>query len=329
MPSPVDPGRVLAAAPRERTAHWEHKDVLLYHLGLGAGPGQPHWTLEDRLRVLPSFATVAGGADVLGALDVPGLDLDLARVLHGSQAVEIHRPLPPAGTARTRTRITEVHDKGSAAVFGVVTEAADATGPLWTARSRLFARSAGGFGGERGPAHLPAPPPPRAPEAVRTLPVREDAALLYRLCGDWNPLHSDPAYAARAGFGRPVLQGLCTYGMTLRSLVDTLLAGRPERVRRYAARFTGVVYPGDHLSVRMWRDAGAGALTETGTGARAEGGAGPDSGAAAGRIVAEVWAAPGPGPCPEGAPGPDGSGTGGGTARPVLGEVVLEYGAQD
>lgn len=317
MPSPVDPARVLAAAPRERTAHWEHKDVLLYHLGIGAGPGQPHWTLEDRLRVLPSFATVAGGADVLSALDVPGLDLDLARVLHGSQDVEIHRPLPAAGTARTRTRITEVHDKGTAAVFGARTDAADATGPLWTARSRLFARGAGGFGGARGPAHLAPPPPRRAPDAQRTLAVREDAALLYRLCGDWNPLHADPAYAARAGFGRPVLQGLCTYGMTLRCLVDTLLAGRPERVRRYAARFTGVVYPGEHLSVRMWRDT----RPETGARSRTE----VDTGAP-GRIVAEVSAGPAT-PVPVPGPGPAGSEAGGDTVRPVLGEVVLEYGA--
>ncbi|MEV0847034.1 MaoC/PaaZ C-terminal domain-containing protein [Streptomyces sp. NPDC049954] len=310
MPSPVDPGRVLAAAPRERTVRWGHKDVLLYHLGLGAGPGQPHWTLEDRLRVLPSFATVAGGVDVLGALDVPGLDLDLARVLHGSQDVELHRPLPAAGTARTRTRITGVHDKGTAAVFGVRTEATDATGPLWTARSRLFARGAGGFGGDRGPAHRACPPPRRAPDAVRSLAVREDAALLYRLSGDWNPLHADPAYAARAGFGRPVLQGLCTYGMTLRCLVDTLLAGRPEGVRRYAARFTGVVYPGEHLHVRMWRVTGPGPET----GPRTEPGTGADTGAT-GRIVAEVSAGPA---------GPEAAGD---AVRPVLGEVLLEHGA--
>lgn len=260
MPSAVDPERALAAPPRSRTLHWEHKDVLLYHLALGAGPGQPHYTLEDRLRVLPSFATVAGGVDVLGALDVPGVDVDRAAVLHGSQDLTSHRPPPPSGTARSRTRITEVLDKGGAAVFGVTTEVADDAGPLWTSRSRLFARGAGGFGGARGASLVPVPLPDRAPDAERTVRLREDAALLYRLCGDWNPLHADPDFAARAGFDRPILQGLCTYGTTLRLLVDALLDGRPERVRRYAARFAGVVYPGELLRVRMWED-GAGRAT--------------------------------------------------------------------
>ncbi|WP_435245594.1 MaoC/PaaZ C-terminal domain-containing protein [Streptomyces sp. NRRL F-5630] len=251
---PLDPARLLAAPPRTRTLTWSARDVLLYHLGVGAPPSRLHWTLESRLRVLPSFAVVAGGQDVLGALDVPGAEsVDRTRVLHGTQELILHRPLPAEGAARARTAVTDAYDKGSAAVLGVRTEAADAAGPLWTSRQLLFARGAGGFGGARGPA-LPRPPRPEGPAtAVHRLPLREDAALLYRLSGDMNPLHADPAEAARAGFPRPVLQGLCTYGTALRVLVDTLLDGRPEPVRRYAARFSDVVFPGETLELRVWR----------------------------------------------------------------------------
>ncbi|MEU6442691.1 MaoC/PaaZ C-terminal domain-containing protein [Streptomyces sp. NPDC047046] len=251
---PLDPARLLAAPPRARTLTWSGRDVLLYHLGVGAPPSCPHWTLESRLRVLPSFAVVAGGQDVLSALDLPGAEsVDRIHVLHGTQELILHRPLPAEGSAHARTAVTEVYDKGSAAVLGIGTEAADAAGPLWTSRQLLFARGAGGFGGARGPA-LPRPPRPAGPpDAVHHLPLREDAALLYRLSGDMNPLHADPAEAARAGFPRPVLQGLCTYGTALRALVDTLLDGRPEPVRRYAARFSGVVFPGETLELRVWR----------------------------------------------------------------------------
>ncbi|WP_433342646.1 MaoC/PaaZ C-terminal domain-containing protein [Streptomyces sp. CA-253872] len=251
---PLDTTRLLAARPRTRDLTWSERDVLLYHLGVGATASEPHWTLESRLRVLPSFAVVAGGQDVLSVLDAPGAeDIDRTQVLHGTQELLAHRALPAAGSARALTSVTDVYDKGTAAVIGVRTEAADARGPLWTSRLLLFARGAGGFGGSRGPALAKPPRPAGPPAAVHLVPLREDAALLYRLSGDMNPLHADPAEAARAGFPRPVLQGLCTYGTALRVLVDTLLDGRPEPVRRYAARFSGVVFPGETLELRVWR----------------------------------------------------------------------------
>jgi acyl dehydratase len=250
---PLDPARLLAAPPRSRELTWSRRDVLLYHLGVAAPPTHPHWTLESALRVLPSFAVVAGGQDVLSALDVPGAEsIDRSHVLHGTQELTLHRTLRPEGAARARTTVTDVSDKGTAAVIGVRTDAVDARGPLWTSRQLLFARGAGGFGGARGPARVRPPRPEGPPAAVHLIPLRADAALLYRLSGDMNPLHADPAEAVRAGFPRPVLQGLCTYGSVLRVLVDTLLDGRPEPVRRYAARFSGVVYPGDTLELRVW-----------------------------------------------------------------------------
>ncbi|MFD8202372.1 MaoC/PaaZ C-terminal domain-containing protein, partial [Streptomyces sp. NPDC059701] len=260
---PIDAARALAAAPRVREIAWDHKDVLLYHLGIGAGapatdPRELRYTLESRLRALPSFATVAGGGPpgVIGTLSVPGVDVDLARVLHGGQGLEIHRPVPARGRARATSRVVAVHDKGTAAVLVLRTDAADAAGPLWTDEAEVFVRGEGGWGGERGTSGRPAPPPAGEPDLVVERPVREDQALLYRLSGDWNPLHADPAFAARAGFGRPVLHGLCTYGSTLKTVVDTLLDGDVTRVRAYRTRFAGVVYPGETLRVRMWRGDG-------------------------------------------------------------------------
>ncbi|MGW0777032.1 MaoC/PaaZ C-terminal domain-containing protein [Streptomyces sp. NPDC002835] len=256
---PIDAAKAVAAGPRSTTVSWDHKDVQLYHLGLGAGrpatdPGELCYTLESRLHVLPSFATVAGaGTGVVGGLSAPGLDIDLASVLHGGQRVELHRPLPVKGTATSTSRVAAVYDKGKAAVLVLRTEAADGDGPLWTGESQLFVRGEGGFGGERGPSER-LETPDREPDRTVERGVREDAALLYRLSGDWNPLHADPDFAKRAGFDRPILHGLCTYGMTLKAVVDTLLGGDVTRVRSYTARFAGVVVPGETLRIRMWAD---------------------------------------------------------------------------
>ncbi|OON76714.1 MaoC/PaaZ C-terminal domain-containing protein [Streptomyces tsukubensis] len=256
---PIDPAKALAAPPKTEKISWEPTDVLLYHLGLGAGtpatdPVELRYTLESRLHVLPSFATVAGvGAGVTGGLDTPGIDVDLSAVLHGTQHIGIHRPLPARGEATATTAVVAVHDKGSAAVVVQRTEAADGEGPLWTAESRLFVRGEGGFGGERGASLTSEDLPATEPDFTVERGVREDQALLYRLSGDRNPLHADPRFAARAGFERPILHGLCTYGMALKAAVDTALDGEPERVRGYGARFTGVVFPGETLRIRIWR----------------------------------------------------------------------------
>ncbi len=259
---PIDAAKALAAEPRSGEIAWTAKDVQLYHLGIGAGipatdPDELRYTLESRLHVLPSFATVAGAGSpgVISGLSMPGVDVDLARVLHGGQSLEIHRPLPVEGTATATSRIAGVYDKGKAAVLVMRTEVADADGPLWTNDAQIFVRGEGGWGGDRGPsARLE--PVDAEPDRVVERPVREDQALLYRLSGDRNPLHADPEFAKVAGFERPILHGLCTYGITLKAVVDTLLGGDVTRVRGYATRFAGVVYPGETLRVRMWRREG-------------------------------------------------------------------------
>jgi acyl dehydratase len=255
---PIDAAKALAAGPRTGEISWDHRDVQLYHLGIGAGspatdPDELRYTLESRLHVLPSFATVAGGGKpgVTSGLSMPGIEVDLARVLHGGQSLVIHRPLPATGTATATNRIAAVYDKGTAAVLVLRTEVADADGPLWTNDAQIFIRGEGGWGGDRGPsARLE--PPVGEPDWTVERPIRDDQALLYRLSGDWNPLHADPEFAKVAGFERPILHGLCTYGITLKAVVDTLLGGDVTRVRSYATRFAGVVYPGETLRIRMW-----------------------------------------------------------------------------
>lgn len=254
---PIDAVAAVAAEPRRAEIGWDHKDIQLYHLGLGAGspatdPEELRYTLESRLQVLPSFATVAGaGTAMTGGLSSPGVDVDLAAVLHGGQTVRVHRPIPVRGRAVQTSKVAAVYDKGKAALLVLRTEASDDDGPLWTNDSQIFVRGEGGFGGERGPSARPTPPD-RAPDRTVERAIREDQALLYRLSGDWNPLHADPAFAKLAGFDRPILHGLCTYGMTLKAVTDTLLDGDVTRVGAYSTRFAGVVFPGETLRIRMW-----------------------------------------------------------------------------
>ncbi|MET7787949.1 MaoC/PaaZ C-terminal domain-containing protein [Streptomyces sp900116325] len=254
---PIDAAKAVAAEPRTAEISWDHKDVQLYHLGLGAGapatdPAELRYTLESRLHVLPSFATVAGaGAGVVGGLSSPGIDVDLAAVLHGGQTVRVHRPIPAEGRAVQTSKVAAVYDKGKAAVLVLRTEAADDEGLLWTNDAEIFVRGEGGFGGERGPSGLHADLA-AVPNHTVERPVRENQALLYRLSGDRNPLHADPEFARKAGFDRPILHGLCTYGMTLKAVADTLLGGEVALIRSYRTRFAGVVFPGETLRIRMW-----------------------------------------------------------------------------
>ncbi|MCX4801904.1 MaoC/PaaZ C-terminal domain-containing protein [Streptomyces sp. NPDC058682] len=258
---PIDAAKALAADPRLGDIGWDHKDIQLYHLGLGAGlpatdPDELRYTLESKLHVLPSFATVAGaGMAMLGGLAAPGIDVNLAAVLHGGHSIELHRPIPVKGRATSRSKVAAVYDKGKAAVIVLRSEVADADGPLWTSDAQIFVRGEGGFGGERGPSakeELPG----RAPDRTEERHIREDQALLYRLSGDWNPLHADPEFAKTAGFDQPILHGLCSYGMTLKAVVDTALGGDVSRVRAYRTRFAGIVYPGETLRIRMWQEPG-------------------------------------------------------------------------
>ena len=187
------------------------------------------------------------------AVKFPGIDIELSKVLHASEAVEVPGPIPPAGTGVAVTRFTEIWDKAKAAVIWSETTVNDPTGTLlWKQKRSIFARGEGGFGGDRGPSTSQAAPD-RAPDFELSVPTSPSQALLYRMCGDRNPLHSDPDFAAAAGFPRPILHGLCTYGMTCKALVDNLLDGDVSRLKSFGARMAGVVFPGETLKVRVWK----------------------------------------------------------------------------
>ncbi|NEE55407.1 3-alpha,7-alpha,12-alpha-trihydroxy-5-beta-cholest-24-enoyl-CoA hydratase, partial [Streptomyces sp. SID8455] len=176
---PIDARAALAAEPRRAEIAWNHKDVQLYHLGLGAGtpatdPDELRYTLESRLQVLPAFATVAGaGTAAFGGMGAPGIDVDLAAVLHGGQTVRVHRPIPVTGRAVQTSKVAAVYDKGKAAVIVLRTEASDDEGPLWTNDAQIFVRGEGGFGGERGPSDR-LTVPDRDPDRTIERPIRED-----------------------------------------------------------------------------------------------------------------------------------------------------------
>ena len=242
---------------------WSSSDVQLYHLGLGAGADplnerELRYLTDGTPQVLPTFGNVAQTFHDTEAPTVkfPGIDIELSRVLHASEAISAPAPIPASGTGRAVTRFTDIWDKGKAAVIWSETTVTTPDGaPLWTQKRSIFARGEGGFGGERGPA-TSNEPPDRAPDLELAIPTLPQQALLYRLCGDRNPLHSDPDFATAAGFPKPILHGLCTYGIGCKALVDAFLDGDVSRVGSYGARFAGVLFPGETLRARVWKDGG-------------------------------------------------------------------------
>lgn len=259
---PIDLTLAIGAELPPVEFSWTASDVLLYHLALGAGvpasdPRELRYATEPNLHVLPTFTVVAASVHETEPprVEYPGIEIDLAKVLHGSQRVQLHRPLPTAGSGREVTRVRDVYDKGSAAVIYVERTVTDLDGnALWTNTASIFARGEGGFiGGERGPSSS-AEIPDREPDAVIRTPTLPQQALLYRLLGDRNPLHSDPQFAAQAGFPAPILHGLATYGIVCKAVVDAVLAGDVAQVSAFGARFAGVVYPGETLQTSVWRD---------------------------------------------------------------------------
>ena len=258
---PIDLDVALGAELEPVEFSWTSSDVQLYQLALGAGrdPMDAHelrYLTDGTPQVLPTFSSVAASFHMTEPPKVsfPGIEIELSRVLHASEAVSVPGPLPASGSARATTRITDIWDKGKAAVIWNETTVTDSTGSvLWRTKRSIFARGEGGFGGDRGPSGS-AEAPDRAPDFEIDIPVLPQQALLYRLCGDRNPLHSDPDFAAAAGFSRPILHGLCTYGMTCKALVDTVLDADTTRVASYGARFAGVVFPGETLRARIWKD---------------------------------------------------------------------------
>ena len=256
---PIDLDKALGAELPPQEFSWTASDVALYNLAVGAAADPMDtrgldYVDDSAPKVLPSFATVAATMNVTEPPKVsfPGVEIDLAKVVHGSQYVELHAPLPAAAAAKTTTRIAEVQDKGSAAVIIQESTTTDSDGnKLWTSKSGIFAKGEGGFGGERGESAKVDYPEREADHTIEVTSLPQQA-LLYRLCGDRNPLHSAPAFAEAAGFPRPILHGLCSYGLVLRAVIDEVLGGDVARVKSYGVTFGGIFFPGETMRIRVW-----------------------------------------------------------------------------
>lgn len=253
--------KLLALKIPEVEQTYGPKDAILYALGLGFGQdpldeNELPFVYEKNLKVMPTLAVVLGW---------PGfwprdLDsgIDWVRLVAGEQGLVLHRPLPPSGTIVGRTRVTEIIDKGpgkGALVYSERIVTGKKTGEkIATVTQTTFCRGDGGFGGPPREAPAAHPIPERAPDAVCDFSTRPETALIYRLSGDPNPLHVDPAIAKAAGFPRPVLHGLASFGIAARAILKTLCGYDSSKLPAIAARYSAPIFPGDSIRTEIWRD---------------------------------------------------------------------------
>lgn len=258
---PLDYDRLLALdlPPIEQT--YTARDTMLYALGLGFGhdpmdEAQLPFIFEKGLKALPTMACVLGHSGALMRKHLP--DLDWVKVVHGEQSVRLHRPLPPAATVVGQSRIIDVIDKGAGKGAILVTErvlADKASGErLATLTQSTFARGDGGFGGPRRESPPPHALPERAPDIVCDIATRPEMALIYRLSGDYNPLHAEPAFAKAAGFPRPILHGLGTFGVAGRAILQSLCDYDPAKLGAVQGRFSAPVFPGETIRTEIWQE---------------------------------------------------------------------------
>jgi (3R)-3-hydroxyacyl-CoA dehydrogenase / 3a,7a,12a-trihydroxy-5b-cholest-24-enoyl-CoA hydratase / enoyl-CoA hydratase 2 len=250
------------------TTSYDERDLSLYALGVGAArdplnPKELRYVYENHgegFQALPGFAVVPAVNAVMKMVaegqQAPGLNYGLDRVLHGEQYTELLRPLPPHAKLRHQGRIKDIFDKGKNALVVVGIRTSDATTGEELARNEvtIFVRGAGGWGGDRGPASDINVPPERAPEAVVTAKTSENQALLYRLSGDWNPLHADPEFAGAFGFPKPILHGLCTFGHVVRHVLTSFRDSDARYFKSIKVRFAESVFPGETLQTEMWKE---------------------------------------------------------------------------
>ena len=233
---------------------WTSKDALLYAVGIGAGHDELAFTTENsneiRQLVFPTFPVVVGWGrgSAMGSIGT----FDPALLVHGQQSVTLHRPIPVAGTVTLTSEITGIYDKGKAAVVVSETKALMDGEPLYTNTGSSFMRGEGGWGGDRGPSGPKNVPPERPADHEVTYVTDRDQAFVYRLSGDRNPLHTDPAFAAKGGFDTPILHGLCTYGFTGRALLHAICESDPANFHHIEGRFASPVVPGESLIIRTW-----------------------------------------------------------------------------
>ena len=256
---PIDPNAIgKTGDPSEFS--WTSKDSLLYALGVGAGQDDPtgaelEFTTENSKDIDQKAMQTQGIVHAVGSMPSFGT-YNMAMLLHGESGITLHQTIPAEGTAVATGKVDALYDKEKATLAQLVTDVADTDGnPWYSTRAGLFLRGEGGWGGERGPSSTWAKPD-RAPDHVASSQTRSDQALLYRLNGDRNPLHSDPSFAAMAGFDKPILHGLCTFGVTGRVVLHELCGGDVDRFGSIDGRYKSTVTPGDKLDVHIWDEDG-------------------------------------------------------------------------
>jgi acyl dehydratase len=258
---PLDPDKLLALQIPPVEQVYGPKDCMLYALGLGLGQDPLNedelaFVYEKNLKVLPTFALVQGYSPYW--LRNQDAGVTWTKVVHGEQGLTLHKPVAPQGVVIGQTRIVDVIDKGKgggALVFSERKVTDKASGELLaTLTQTTFCRADGGFGGPRREAPAPHPIPERTPDIVCDLPTRPEMALVYRLSGDVNPLHVDPDFAKAAGFARPILHGLATFGVAGHALLKSACGYAPERLTAMAGRFSAPVYAGETIRTEIWRD---------------------------------------------------------------------------
>lgn len=255
--------RKLLDWPFSEVVHeYDDKDTMLYALGIGLGsepddPRQLRFIYEKGLMAFPTMPIVLGMTD-LGFLTDPAVGIDLPKMLHGESSLEIHAPLPPAGAIVSRMSIDRLIDKGAAKgallYFTRSIRRLSDKALLATEHGCFVLRGNGGFSANVEGAPAARPMPQREPDDICDLPTLPQAGLLYRLTGDRNPLHADPAVAAAAGFKRPILHGSCTYGIAAHALLKTLCDYEPTGLKRMDVRFTAPVFPGETVRTEIWRE---------------------------------------------------------------------------
>ena len=262
-PAKLDYDLLMGLEPQEAEHTYTDKDTMLYALGLGLGynpmnEAELAFVYEKNLKAFPTFPVVLG-APRKWLRDIPS-GIDWVKVVHGEHGLTLHGPLPTRGTLLGRSRVVDVVDKGEgkgALIYSERTIADPASGTLVAAiRQTTFCRGNGGFGGLRREAPAGHPIPGRAPDLTCDLPTRPEMALIYRLNGDRNPLHAEPDFAKAAGFPRPILHGLATFGIAAHAILKTLCGYDPARFKSIAGRFSAPVFPGETIRTEMWRDGG-------------------------------------------------------------------------
>jgi acyl dehydratase len=251
--------KLLGVKTPEREYSWSEREVMLYAMGIGLGddpldPNELEFVYEKQLQVVPTFATVAAWGS---ELSVAEMQVNHLMAVHGEQGLEVHRPLPVSARVLASTRVVDAVDKGDKGAI-IISETLlrdAATGErLVTLVASMFARADGHFGGPTSGGLSVHPIPNREPDKIVEIATRPNQALLYRLSGDRNPLHADLAVAKAAGFDRPILHGLCTYGLTCRAVLQTRANYRAAHIKSHHARFSSPMFPGETLVVRLWQD---------------------------------------------------------------------------